>query len=75
MVPRRHRFNLELELVCAGTKNTLVTSIPDLNSVESLITSNKMNPKTKYNAAFRIAQEIANKTKLLKQVEFKHVIE
>jgi hypothetical protein len=34
-----------------------------------------MNPKSKYNAAFRIAQEIAYKAKTLNQTEFQHVIE
>ena len=74
MVAQRHRIDLELEPVI-NISQTLITSLPNLNSVASLVTSNNMNPKSKYNAAFRIAQEIANKAKTLKQTEFQHVIE
>ena len=74
MVAHRHKINIELE-ISSSSSNTLITSIPNLNSVASLVTSNNMNTKNKYNAAFRIAQEIANKAKSLKQNEFKNAME
>ena len=73
MVHSPHKINLESQSIDCGS-NTLVTSIPNLNNIKSFLTGKNMTQITKYNAAFRLAQEISNKTKCLKQTEFEHVL-
>ena len=69
MVPKRHQINLEPEFVDFREIN-LVSSIPDLNNVKSMITTKSMTQTAKYNAAFRIAQELCNSLKYLHQTNF-----
>ena len=73
MVHPRHKLNLELNSI-ESSHNTLVTSIADPNSIQSFITGKNMDQKSRYNAAFRISQEISNKAKSLKQKDFEHVL-
>lgn len=73
MVPNKHRLNPTI-VQAPSTCQSLVTEINNLNSVESLITSDNMNQKTKYNIAFRLAQELCNSLKYLKQDDYKQCL-
>ena len=73
MVNSLHKLNLEIQSVDCDS-NTLVTSIPNLNSVKSFVTSKNVTQLSNYNAVLRLAQEISNKTKCLNQPEFEHVL-
>ncbi len=55
-------------------QDSLVTKIPSQNHDDSLLTSKNMDQKSKYNAAFRLGQEISNKLKVLKQKEFEYAL-
>jgi hypothetical protein len=68
--PDRHRIKVELIKASKCDNIHLVTNLPSMNNVKSLITSNKMDNKSKYNAAFRVSQEIANNIAQCKQPEF-----
>jgi hypothetical protein len=70
MVPVRHQIKQNLIKAVKCDTISLVTNLPDMSTVKSLITSNKMNSKAKFNVAARLGQEAANNLKKLKQPEF-----
>ena len=70
MVALQHRINQNRDSVNDDEGINLVTCIPNLNSINSLVTIKNMSQTAKYNAAFRIGQEISNTLKTLKQNEF-----
>jgi hypothetical protein len=69
MVPDTHKINLSLIEVEDRVIN-LVSSVPDLTSIRSLVTSKNMTQKSKWDAAWRISQEFANCLKYKKQKDF-----
>jgi hypothetical protein len=70
MVPDRHNNKLDLVAVQDQTVN-LISSVPNMNDVRSMIKPN-MTEKAKYSAAFRIAQELVNNMKRMKQIDFEN---
>jgi hypothetical protein len=69
MVPDTHKINL-LRLEVPERDINLVSSVPDLTSIRSLVTSKNMTQKSKWDAAWRISQEFANCLKYKKQKDF-----
>ena len=56
MVNDRHKISL-LRAKVTDDEFNLVSSIPNLDSIKSLITTQKMSQTAKYNAAFRLSKE------------------
>jgi hypothetical protein len=52
MVNSRHLITTTLNKILCDDQDSLVTKIPNLNHVDSLLTSKNMDQKSKYNAAF-----------------------
>lgn len=69
MVPNKHRIFPTI-IQMDETNINLITDIANINSVDSQLSSKNMNQKQKYEASFRIAQELSNLMKKLKHPLF-----
>ena len=69
MVYFRHKINLT-RIQAQESELNLVTTIPNLDNIRSIVTGKNMTQIAKYNASFRIAQEFANWLKIKKQKDF-----
>ncbi len=71
MVHDRHKINLLIQPLEESNVN-YVSTIPNLDSIRSFISSKNMTQKAKWDAAWRVSQEFANCLKYKKQKDFEY---